>query len=53
MGRDVSIREVQDAIATLRAWVLSDWCRQESLVRAMADLIEAILCEPEEDEKRR
>lgn len=48
--RNISIRRIQNVIADMRAWVHCDACPvwARSLVLAMADTLESILCNREE-----
>lgn len=48
--RNISIRRMQNVIADMRAWVLCETCPTwaRSLVLAMADTLESILCNRED-----
>lgn len=45
MSRDVTVKDVQNAISILQAWAINDcpnWAK--SLILSIADIVEQILC---------
>lgn len=55
MSRNVSVRDIQDAISDLRVWANGDAefdppARKSDLIRACAEVLEALLIDAQESE---
>ena len=52
MSRDVTVKDVQNAISILQSWANNDcpdWAK--SLMRSIADIVEQILCSRDKEIK--